>query len=502
MIQQIENAVASRNSRAQSSESLSSFTGFEPLNSNHVYCPNQFFDICLKTNSRGMVRVVAYILRQTLGWLDENGLPVHQTVKVSYRDLIEKAGVSRGAITEAIQRAEAIGFIECRVAGSPKRKSMTSQTAEYTLRWDTNAKYAKTIDGFGGFFAGDGNRTPVPNAFFDQIIPNETLAVSKVVGAVIRHTVGYQNQFGRRRLVTPLSCTYIQNYTRLKKRNAVIDAIRHSEESGYIHRVAVGKFSPVKSEQIASTYSIRWLEKAGTADNGSKKLPEGDQSKKVTSNGSGKLPGDRFKKVTSIETTKQNDIFKQQAVADFDLTVSSLVEAGFQIADAKAIVEKRGVKLVRRQLEWIDTRKPENKPAMLRKAIENDWDEPKSLQAKRQRTIKNDRLSKTTVKLQQQDQAATEQKRKRMNRKLQLLKEWGTASYAQRAQWISVAVENQTGERLRNIIRKQSPESETPGFHILDAVANDIGLPAIAAAEELQKLPKHHHKKKKGLPKW
>ena len=37
---------------------------------------------------------------------------------------------------------------------------------------------------FRGFFAGEGNRTYIPNQFFDVVIPNETLAVTKVVGSI------------------------------------------------------------------------------------------------------------------------------------------------------------------------------------------------------------------------------------------------------------------------------------------------------------------------------
>ena len=144
-------SVQSRAIGKEGSNGVSIFQGFEPLNSNYVYCPNQFFDICLKSNSRGMVRIVAYILRQTLGWLDAEGQPVHQTVKVTYRDLIEKAGVSRGAIGPAIQRAIACGFLECCVSAKPNALAQSSQTAEYTLRWDNSPDYATTYDRFSGF---------------------------------------------------------------------------------------------------------------------------------------------------------------------------------------------------------------------------------------------------------------------------------------------------------------------------------------------------------------
>ena len=94
-----------------------------------------------------MVRIVAYILRQTIGWLDKDGMPINQQIKVSYRDLIEKAGVSRGAIGPAIQRAVAMGFIECRIEGKSKTEGQTSQTAEYAIRWDEGGDYTiSTID--------------------------------------------------------------------------------------------------------------------------------------------------------------------------------------------------------------------------------------------------------------------------------------------------------------------------------------------------------------------
>jgi len=52
------------------------FPGFEPFDANYVYCPNQFFEVCLSMRSRGVVRLVAYMIRRTLGWLDRNGKPV------------------------------------------------------------------------------------------------------------------------------------------------------------------------------------------------------------------------------------------------------------------------------------------------------------------------------------------------------------------------------------------------------------------------------------------
>lgn len=220
-----------------------------------------------------MVRIVAYVLRQTIGWLDKDGMPINQQIKVTYRELIEKAGVSRGAIGPAIQRAVAMGFIECRVEGNSKSAGQSSQTAEYAIRWDESGEYAKTFEQFNGFYTGEGNRTSIPNSFFDHIICKESLAVSKVVGAVLRHTVGYANQFGGRRSETPLSYSQIQNYTNTSDRSTLAQAIRTSVDKGYVTKVEAGKFSPRSDKRNPASYAIRWLEINKKDENGSKTRP-------------------------------------------------------------------------------------------------------------------------------------------------------------------------------------------------------------------------------------
>ena len=82
--------------KVQLQSSIKAFAGFATPTSNTTFTPNQFFDVCLRYHSRGVVRLVAYLIRQTLGWCDANGQPLHERVQVSYRELIEKAGISRG----------------------------------------------------------------------------------------------------------------------------------------------------------------------------------------------------------------------------------------------------------------------------------------------------------------------------------------------------------------------------------------------------------------------
>ncbi|QEG21000.1 hypothetical protein [Mariniblastus fucicola] len=465
------------------------FRGFEPLNSNYVYCPNQFFDICLKSSSRGMVRIVAYILRQTLGWLDENGQPVNQRVKVSYQDLITKAGVSRGAISKALQLAVASGFLDCCVIGNANAKGRSSQSAEYTLRWDENGEYTGTYDRFEGFFAGDGNRTPVPNSFFDSVIPAENLAVVKVVGAVIRHTVGYQTQFGGRRKVTPLSCSFIQRYTNLSNRRNLIAAIRRAESAGYITKEKAGSFSPVPSEQSATSYSIRWLQTNKNSDSGSKMTPAAQQFKNDTSNGSRMTPAERFKNDTSIEITNSNKILKQQTAAADLKTRNQLIEVGFDDATANDLIEKRGVAVAQKQLDWIDARKPENRSAMLRRAIEEDWSEPASFAVKQKLADARKRDAMRDAAKRSEERIINQRKAARASRKSRLLTEWDKATHSERAEWIAAAAKRQTATMLQQIIAKQNPTTEKPHAQVLDEIAFAKSLPAVTEPASLPVEP-------------
>ena len=71
--------VAAQTTQAVVSED--SFLGFEHVTANFIYCPNQFFDVCLPNCSRTVIRIVAYMLLRTLGWLDSNGDPIEQNVR-------------------------------------------------------------------------------------------------------------------------------------------------------------------------------------------------------------------------------------------------------------------------------------------------------------------------------------------------------------------------------------------------------------------------------------
>lgn len=357
------------------------FRGFEPLTSNYIYCPNQFFDVCLAHHSRGVVRLVSYILRKTLGWLDEDGVPLKQHIAISYREIITSAGVSRGAIRTAVDDAIASGFIIRTQPARPSADRQAGQKGEYMLRWDTGDAYVDDPKSFRGFFGGEGYRTPIPNTFFDRIVPRESLAVAKVVGAVLRHTVGYQNQFGGRRSSAPLSYGFLQSTMNIRDRSTLSDSLRHALDAGYIRCVEAGAFGATGQQQRAAAYAVRWLAEAVEEGSGSKTRPEmvqkPDQFKNPTDTGSETQPADQFKNPTTEKTERKNTT-KQQAVAVGDCDVRDLLrKAGFDDVTVGQLATRNPAEIIRQQIAWLERRNAHtNRLGLLRRAIEENWSEP------------------------------------------------------------------------------------------------------------------------------
>jgi hypothetical protein len=216
------------------SPAASTFRGFRPPTSNTTYTPNQFFDVVIPHFSRGVVRIVGHLIRKTLGWCDANGNPQEDQIEASYSELEQKAGVSRDMIRSALDDAITGQVIECIREGRPKLAKDAGQSALYALNW-INAAYTTRPAEFRGFFEGDGNRTDIPNEFFDVVIPNEPLSVIKVVGSIIRHSIGFQTKHGRRRQQVALSFQHIQNYARIGSRSDLAKAVRTALEKNYIN---------------------------------------------------------------------------------------------------------------------------------------------------------------------------------------------------------------------------------------------------------------------------
>ncbi len=461
------------------------FQGFTPLDANYLYCPNQFLDLCLPHASRGAVRLVAYLLDQTLGWLDSDGQPITQEVSVTYNELINAAGISRGAIRQVIDEAIRARFIQRIREGRSAANQQPAQQAAYALRWDTGDAYQDNPESFQGFYAGDGYRTPIPNAFFREVIPQEPLSVTKVVGSVLRHTVGYQNQFGGRRSQAVLSYQFIQKYTNMPDPKTLSQALSSAIASRYIIRVEQGRFHTDPAQRTAATYSVKWLQQQRSSRSGSKnpagKLIQNGDERAVQKNqrdrfnnpsrsGSENPAAKRFKK-TSTEKTAKKDIQKQQPAAAKCLDGFRLLsEAGFDHETAVRLAKNVSSEQVSRQIDWLSRRNIQHsRLGMLRKAIEENWPEPDQppdikavLSERRERDRQHD------LEQHRREQAVNAEKARRRQRKAELKKMWDTLPETERRRIEAVAWERQPSESLKRLFRKSESHRRRESLRQLD----------------------------------
>ena len=360
------------------------FPGFRPPTGNTTYTPNQFFDVVLRHGSRGAVRLVAYLLRQTLGWCDAEGQPRESQVTASYRELEERAGIGHSSIAEAVQECLDARYIVQVQAGKPDTAGSPARSACYALCWDERDAYVTDPVVFQGFFAGNGNLTYIPNQFFDQLVPHETLAMLKVVGIIIRHTIGFQTRYGFRRQQVQLSMRDLERLTNLSHDSARL-ALLAARAKGYVVRVVEGCFDPAGGQESrAAVYGVRWQDGFGDRSENQHEAADRNPAREPTEN----QHGDRSENRPGIEITGNNTSEKQQqtepAAAAEELrdqikTIAERLEQfGFDHATAQQLAAAHDHERINRQCDWLARRNPRsNTLGLLRRAIEEDWPEPK-----------------------------------------------------------------------------------------------------------------------------
>ncbi|MEZ6052406.1 MAG: hypothetical protein R3C02_13610 [Planctomycetaceae bacterium] len=428
------------------------FTGFEPLKANYLYCPNQFLDVCLPHVSRSVLRLVAYILDQTLGWLDTDGNPRSQNISVSYQQLVDRAGLGRGGIRPAIDEAIERKFIRRVREGRAAAAGANGEQGAFALCWDETETYQDTPETFQGFYTGEGHRTPIPNAYFRQIIPRETLTVTKVVGMVLRHTVGYQNQFGGRRSQAPLSYRFIQELANIPDPKTVREALSSAVASRYIVCVEEGIFHPDPNSRRPATYAVNWLRAAEKSESGSKNPAGKEQFKKTSSSGSENPAVKQFRKPSNEKTETKDSLKQQVAVA---ASLKSLRETGFDEPTAQRLSAIATTDQIQQQIDWLPRRTvSQNRLGMLRKAIEENWSEPDRppdiravLESRRER--EDQQSQKQAV----QDAKTTQQKQRRIDRWKHLEQVWHELSASKQKRIEAVAYARQHSDTLRRLFQ-------------------------------------------------
>jgi len=399
-------------------EATPTFPGFPDFRANVTFVPLQFFTVVLPGGSRGMVRIVGYALRRLLGWVDQHGNPTREQLRFTYRELIEKAGVSREAIADALREAVERHCLRCLESPLPDAAGQAAQSGIYELCWDRHGAYTDDPVAFRGFYYPEAviveeregervvrrpkaARKNIPNAFFDQLLPRERLSVIRVVGALLFYSIQW-GPGGERKVPVSRSITDLARLTQLSRQH-VHAAVNEARALGYLEQVDGGCFDPAAGrESRAATYGIRWtpgvaagrvLRLAGEAGSGapvrkgvrSEPVRKGvrDRSEKVNGERSEMVNGIRIKTELKTETAaERGEVAAAAAPKEPGTPVSPtalelLLQAGFDERTARPLAQRRSREVIQRQLAWLPARHcTRSRLGLLRRAIEEDWARP------------------------------------------------------------------------------------------------------------------------------
>jgi hypothetical protein len=360
--------------------------GFDPPSSNTTWCPNQFFDVVLPHFPRGVVRLVGYLLWQTLAWNDEGGQPVETRHRLTWQTLGARARVSRGALGAALAEALRARLIR-RVAPEPDDATVPA----FELRWADEGPYVRVPKAFPGFFSGRGHRTYVPNQLFTVVVAHEPLAVVRVVGAIVRHSIGFEAEQGYRRTEAALSSRALARLTNLSLRQ-VTRALAAAIAAGYLRQVDPGQFGRAAS---CARYAVRWSDGFDGAVASSRfrnvhSTPGSPGGSKLSTGTVQKCPQRQFKNVHSckeeIKPLPNKTSSKPQpadaAEPDRDAVRRRLREMGFAGKSIEALAQFPLAR-IERQIAWLEGRSATRSPlGLLRRAIEEDWPPPQTVRRK------------------------------------------------------------------------------------------------------------------------
>ena len=403
-------------------ESTPVFPGFPDFQANVTFTPRQFFTVVVPHPPRGVVRIVGFVLRKILGWVDRNGNPTQTRVRLTYREIVEQAGVSREEIPKALAHAVDNNFIKCVQAPKPDTQGNPARPGIYEICWDREGEYTDNPALFRGFIYREAIVIPegrpgkpvlrataarknIPNAYFDQVLPNEKLSVIRLVGALLYYSIQW-GPAGERKMPVSRSISALSRLTR-QTRQRTHAAVLEAQRQGYIDTTDSGFFDTAAGRNSrAATYTIRWVRTPqprssappGTGEHGVQ--ASFDRSEKVNGLPIRKSARDRPKKVNGERSEKVNDITvktdnsktlnttapvptgaasKENAAAVESVGFNLLSEAGFDTQTARQLAQRHTAEVIQRQIAWLALRSPtKSRLGLLRRAIEQDWAKPET----------------------------------------------------------------------------------------------------------------------------
>lgn len=336
--------------------------GFASPTSNTTYTPNQFFDVVLPHSSRAVIRIVGYLIRKVLGWTDEYGHSQQSQVRVSYDQLMEKLNFKNpSTVSEALKFATHYNFITCACQGHGYQKGSGHQNSLYELKWSERTGYVTDLAEFAGFYDEVSYFTYVPNEYFDCVLPNESEAVIKVVGKVMRNTIGWKGaKGGHRKRVDGISYSQFQEV--LSSFSSIRKGINDAAKRNYIEVDEQGFFDKSGKRGPSTRYRIKWQDAAIYDETTLKSVAENDSKK------------------CSNKIKQQNKTFKQQQPV-VDPKLISQIKNYIPGLDEAVLLELVSLRSEPRVWKEIDAMKGgfrsfQDKAAFFVAALKNDYPLP------------------------------------------------------------------------------------------------------------------------------
>ncbi len=389
------------------------FSGFhKPA---YTQVPDEIFDEIAPLLRGPELRVLLYIVRHTFGWKkDSDRISLSQfTSGIVKRDgtVVDRGcGAGRSAIKEALRTLEADGYIEREQVCS---KDMGHEPTTYRLRMASGWPQDEPEGRFTGFQ--DLNYTPTPDELFDRLLPDLTDGELRVLLYIVRRTFGFKVKSAdislsrmlhgtRDRDGNPLDRgagvskpTLLKAISGLKAKHVIIADQRRSAERGFeptIYRLNIitdplGKVGgralvnePTKLTVSHEQTDMKPISPGDGKTDGQGMVNSTARARQARGQGSARRTAKEHGKAdghTNIQNNKrQNQETEQQQIDKPTIAnvVVALVSRGVTQKTAEALTHLYPAEKILAQIHMLDHRDAHNPPAMLVKAIQEDWAPP------------------------------------------------------------------------------------------------------------------------------
>jgi len=368
------------------------FGGFDFTEKHRVRTPNQLLDVVLPNASQNAFRLVAYIVSQS-------GSPCarptagqeESLIPLSFRELKECARISQSSIRRAIEESIQAKYIRAET-GNPRSRGTSGKRTFLCIRWDFTGSYISDPLQFEGFYAGHGNYSFLPDGFF-TLAAEEPSSITKVVGYVLRCTLGWQDQNGGRRQEATISVDKFQKSAGIQDRKTAVQAIQIALEKGYIVLKRQHRYDPKFGYcSEARTFGVNLATRSQPRiellqfENSEAGFHAPSQRYQNPTNIGSKTPPrtvrkphqERFENPTDIKGEEKNtENTKEHQDVAVENAYSLLRKEGFSEYHARDLSTRFEPDRIVQQIAWLPHRNPcSSRLGLLRRAIEENYDAP------------------------------------------------------------------------------------------------------------------------------